>query len=131
MLEYFDPVLLCPDCQVVRTDRSRHCGFCNKCVERFDHHCPWINNCVGTNNHGEFYIFIVSMLTLLLSTVVILCINYNVYEYAPHKYENKLRPNGEYLIPIIVPQITLDKITVSLVTYINVAICILFAMPLS
>ena len=42
-----DPTQLCPDCLVVRTPRSRHCGTCNRCVERFDHHCPWINNCVG------------------------------------------------------------------------------------
>ena len=25
LLENFDPILLCPDCEVVRTDRSRHC----------------------------------------------------------------------------------------------------------
>ena len=48
MLQEFDPVMLCPDCEVVRTEYSRHCSICNKCVERFDHHCPWINNCVGT-----------------------------------------------------------------------------------
>jgi palmitoyltransferase len=47
LMKVFDPVLLCPDCETVRTDRSRHCSICNKCVERFDHHCPWINNCVG------------------------------------------------------------------------------------
>ena len=80
LLKEFDPVLLCPDCEVVRTDRSRHCSICNKCVERFDHHCPWINGCVGTANHGLFVIFILSMETLLISTMTVLLLNYNCHE---------------------------------------------------
>jgi len=59
LLISYDSVLLCPDCQVLKTPRSRHCYQCDKCVETFDHHCPWINNCVGHNNHKVFYTFIV------------------------------------------------------------------------
>jgi palmitoyltransferase len=47
LLESFEPNCLCPECEVIRTPRSRHCNICKKCVERFDHHCPWINNCIG------------------------------------------------------------------------------------
>jgi len=47
LLELFEPNCLCPECEVIRTSRSRHCNVCKKCVDRFDHHCPWINNCVG------------------------------------------------------------------------------------
>ena len=61
LLQLIDPVQICPDCMIVRTPRSRHCGACNHCVERFDHHCPWINNCVGTRNHWAFLIFLVTM----------------------------------------------------------------------
>lgn len=83
MLEIFDPVLLCPDCQVVRTDRSRHCSFCGHCVERFDHHCPWINNCVGTANHGVFTLFLLSMYALLIATPIVLLTNLNCVENRP------------------------------------------------
>lgn len=61
MLQLIDPILICPDCMIVRTPRSRHCGTCDKCVERFDHHCPWINNCVGIKNHGTFMLFLCFM----------------------------------------------------------------------
>lgn len=70
MLKNFDPVLLCPDCQIIRTQRSRHCSICNQCVERFDHHCPWINNCVGIGNHNYFMVFLLSVVTLLVSVLV-------------------------------------------------------------
>ena len=59
---------MCPDCEVLRTPRSRHCAICNKCVERFDHHCPWINNCVGIHNHNSFLVFLWS-LTLIFLTI--------------------------------------------------------------
>jgi palmitoyltransferase len=58
VLEKFDPNTLCPECEVIRTERSRHCNICNRCVERFDHHCPWINNCVGVRNHAFFFLYI-------------------------------------------------------------------------
>ena len=49
---------MCPDCECIRSLRSRHCSICDKCVERYDHHCPWVNNCIGTRNHFAFYCFI-------------------------------------------------------------------------
>ena len=61
LLRDINPADLCPECQVIRTARSRHCAICNQCVERFDHHCPWINNCVGINNHNAFIMFLVAI----------------------------------------------------------------------
>lgn len=70
MLKTFDPAALCPECEIIRTPRSRHCNICNRCVERFDHHCPWINTCVGVKNHHYFLTFLVSVLALLIIVLV-------------------------------------------------------------
>lgn len=69
LLEKVPAVDLCPDCEVIRTPRSRHCAICNRCVERFDHHCPWVNNCVGVYNHFYFFWFLVFLLLDLASFV--------------------------------------------------------------
>lgn len=71
MMTLIDPVQLCPDCQIVRTPRSRHCGTCNQCVERFDHHCPWVNNCIGIKNHGIFLTFIFLMTVNIIYNLVL------------------------------------------------------------
>lgn len=60
LLETFDAHSLCPDCEIIRTGRSRHCIVCNMCVDRYDHHCPWINNCVGLNNHNLFLCYLLA-----------------------------------------------------------------------
>lgn len=76
-----DPIQLCPDCEIVRTPRSRHCGICNRCVERYDHHCPWLNTCIGVNNHGYFLIFILLLFTSLVQVFVSTLVNfYKTYE---------------------------------------------------
>ena len=58
LLEVFESSSLCPECQTIRTSRSRHCIICQQCVDRYDHHCPWINNCVGIRNHNVFILYI-------------------------------------------------------------------------
>ena len=73
VLKEIHPCEMCPDCQILRTPRSKHCSICNRCVERFDHHCPWINNCVGVHNHNWFIVFIYSLVGTLTTCMVAAC----------------------------------------------------------
>ena len=122
MMKIFDPVLLCADCEVVRTDRSRHCSICNKCVERFDHHCPWINNCVGLNNHGVFMSFLVSMLSLLTLTFVSLIINFDCWKYRTLN-ESGLADSKFFFTDLFLPEFFYKQAYVECATIFCLLIC--------
>ena len=87
LLDTMEASSLCPDCEVIRTPRCRHCNLCNACVDRYDHHCPWVNNCIGKGNFAQFYTFIVVQSVYLFSIVVV-----SVFcKYAfPYRYLNLL-----------------------------------------
>ena len=91
LLQVFDPVLLCPDCEVIRTKRSRHCSICNRCVERFDHHCPWVNNCVGSGNHAYFLAFLLSVFVTLIIVMVSISLNLKDFQNIGEVKNSKLR----------------------------------------
>ena len=125
-MEEFDPVLLCPDCEVVRTEHSRHCSICNRCVERFDHHCPWVNNCVGTQNQGMFVIFLVLMELLLLSTAVVVLLNMEC-----HKNADLSRNQYNFFIPMLLPRHAYDKVFIAPIVYFCAGISAFFALPVT
>ena len=64
--QYFDPSYICPTCEILRPQDSRHCYICNKCVDRFDHHCQWVDTCIGIGNHTVFYCFLATMWSYLV-----------------------------------------------------------------
>lgn len=55
--KYFDTKSYNQVCTICKThvlDHSKHCGRCDRCVNRFDHHCKWLNNCIGEKNYTKF-----------------------------------------------------------------------------
>ncbi len=59
---------ICNICKIImrNKDKTDHCDECNVCIMGADHHCPWTSKCVGKNNKNMFYIFVTSILVLLV-----------------------------------------------------------------
>uniref|UniRef100_A0A671YLI6 Palmitoyltransferase n=1 Tax=Sparus aurata TaxID=8175 RepID=A0A671YLI6_SPAAU len=54
-------VAVCKKCIMPKPARTHHCGICNRCILKMDHHCPWLNNCVGHFNQRYFFSFCLFM----------------------------------------------------------------------
>ena len=60
----------CQTCDIFRPPRTVHCGICECCIERLDHHCPWLGTCVGKRNYKYFICFVTLISILLINGVV-------------------------------------------------------------
>ena len=77
-LGYFHNYKICDTCYIVRPMRSTHCGHCDNCVEKFDHHCPWIGTCVGKRNYPNFFCFLVSVNALQIFMAIFCLIHLSI-----------------------------------------------------
>ena len=83
-LGYIREYKICDTCYIVRPLRSTHCGICDNCIYRFDHHCPWIGTCVGKRNYPYFFIFLI-LLNLFQVFTAAVCIAHIVIKILDDK----------------------------------------------
>jgi hypothetical protein len=62
----------CAKCLIRKPKRAHHCGVCQRCVVRMDHHCPWIANCVGAHNYRYFVLFLMYLFFACLFFICLL-----------------------------------------------------------
>ncbi|KAK8928777.1 putative S-acyltransferase [Platanthera zijinensis] len=62
----------CPTCKIPKPARSKHCGICDRCIARFDHHCGWMNTCIGEKNTRYFMAFLLWHFLICLYGAIIL-----------------------------------------------------------
>ena len=87
-LGYIRQYKICDTCYIVRPLRSTHCGICDNCIFRFDHHCPWIGTCVGKRNYPYFFIFLI-LLNLFQVFTAAVCIAHIVKKILDDKDKKK------------------------------------------
>ena len=81
VLDYGDET--CTKCCTVqyKSNVVKHCWYCQRCVEKYDHHCKWIRNCVGKGNSHLFMIYLLifsselTFHTIMIAVVVLLGFN--------------------------------------------------------
>lgn len=83
--ENFHLDYVCVPCETLRPVEADHCNYCNRCVQKFDHHCIFVNNCVGYRNHKWFLMFLISFTLYLVSVVahsLLMIVYYSVDAYS-------------------------------------------------
>ena len=68
--------IFCMVCSVYRLRTTKHCVFCNRCIQKYDHHCGVFGKCIGKRNIILFWAFITLVGVELPSLIILICINY-------------------------------------------------------
>lgn len=89
----------CFTCNAFKKDENtKHCFYCDKCIDNFDHHCYWINNCISKKNIKLFFFFLF---------LIIFNVTYNSYICFNSLVTNFRDLNNEYNI---ISGVDLEKI---------------------
>ena len=65
---------LCDKCGLPKPERTHHCGTCNQCYFRFDHHCPIMGNCIAFYNFKAFILMPIYGFFVLALLAVEICL---------------------------------------------------------
>lgn len=68
--DYRNYTQICTICKTHVLELSKHCGYCDRCVDGFDHHCKWLNNCIGSKNY-RIFVWLIATLQGLTSFQII------------------------------------------------------------
>lgn len=102
----------CNGCGTHISNRSKHCGKCNRCVDTFDHHCDFVNNCIGKKNYLHFIILI----SLIASISILQCSCNIVVITSFHTSNHKVNLAVFYNSPELIMQI---------LAYVMIGVCII------
>ncbi|XP_049849502.1 palmitoyltransferase app-like isoform X2 [Schistocerca gregaria] len=100
--------------QILWPVRAVHCGACNSCIEKFDHHCPWIGNCIGARNYKYFIMF---LFAALLNTVYVQLTSLTELLYRVHLSEFRLAVRNPSSLIIVIYCTVCELVILTLLGY--------------
>jgi len=83
LLKRYDASEICPYCELVMRNQSRHCHRCNKCIMDFDRHVNVLNNCVNGGNRMSYILFLGTLFCFLLSLIAISIVHFDKVQFSP------------------------------------------------
>lgn len=72
-------IRFCPECALIKPDRTHHCSVCGQCILKMDHHCPWLHNCMSFSNY-KFYILFLAYGALYCAFILVV-LSQELYKY--------------------------------------------------
>lgn len=123
-LGYIKEYKICDTCYLIRPLRSTHCGVCDNCVVKFDHHCPWIGTCVGARNYPYFFIYLCLLNILQIFTAVVSIVDIILKMKENSKNKNKEDSKNKWV------QTSFCQVIMSLYIFIYICITMIFTTGL-
>ena len=124
-LGYFQKYKICTTCNIIRPLRTTHCGTCDNCILRLDHHCPWIGTCVGKRNYHYFFFFLIflNLTQIFVGIFSIIFISTKIAHDVKNYKKNNLYKKKEI-------QVSFCNVTVAIWIVCYVAISMIFTTGL-
>ena len=90
---------ICVKCLRRKKESTYHCNMCDLCIDNFKFHSYWLNACITSDNYKKYILFIISIISLLISNIIseIFFLIFSFLDKDEYKKKNNLFNNFIYI----------------------------------